>query len=149
MKLTGPKVASPRPAGTYVVGMPTWVWVEPTETTYGPATATATAGAVTVTATAEVTSIRWDMGDGQAPVVCHGPGTGYQPSLGITAFPDCGHPYQHPSTSEPSHRYTVTATSTWTITWQAEGAITDQGEWTETRTSEQTIAVGEAQALTS
>lgn len=149
MKLTGPKVASPRSAGAYVVGMPTWMWVEPTETTYGPATATATAGAVTVTATAEVTSIRWDMGDGQAPVICHGPGTRYQASLGKTESPDCGHLYQHASTSEPSHRYTMTATSTWTITWQAQGAITDAGQWTETRTSTQTIAIGEAQALTS
>ncbi|MFI6495654.1 hypothetical protein [Streptomyces sp. NPDC050564] len=43
----------------------------------------------------------------------------------------------------------MTATSTWTITWQVQGAGADNGQWTETRTSDQTIAVGEAQAVTS
>ncbi|MGF0174561.1 ATP/GTP-binding protein [Streptomyces sp. Marseille-Q5077] len=147
MELVGPKVASPRPAGTYVVGMPMWMWVDQTPTTYGPATATATAGAVTVTATAKVSSISWEMGDGQGPVVCQGPGTRYQPALGKAESPDCGHLYTRASADQAGHRYRVTATSTWTITWQAQGAVTEEGQWTETRTSDQTIAVREAQAL--
>jgi hypothetical protein len=64
MKLTGPDIASPRAGGRYTVGVPMWLWARQGETTYGPATATASAGAVTVTATAQVTSIRWTMGDG-------------------------------------------------------------------------------------
>ncbi|MEU2135435.1 hypothetical protein [Streptomyces sp. NPDC018352] len=41
MKLVGPAVASPRAAGKYVVGMPMWMWVTRSTSSYGPATATA------------------------------------------------------------------------------------------------------------
>ncbi|MFE0520759.1 ATP/GTP-binding protein [Streptomyces sp. NPDC058954] len=150
MKLTGPDVASPRPAGHYVVGMPMWMWVNQGPTTYGPNTASATAGGVTVTATARVSSVSWTMGDGGTPVVCHGPGTRYQPSMGLADSPDCGYRYTRSSSSRPGHRYTVTATSTWTITWQVQnGAAADAGQWTETRTTTQTAAIGEAQTVTS
>ncbi|MET9915380.1 ATP/GTP-binding protein, partial [Streptomyces sp. NPDC006476] len=150
MKLTGPDIASPRPAGHYVVGMPMWMWVNQSATTYGPNTASATAGGVSVTATARVSSVTWNMGDDGTPVVCPGPGTRYQPSMGLANSPDCGYRYTRPSSSRPGHRYTVTATSTWTITWQVQdGAAADTGQWTETRTTTQTAAIGEAQALTS
>ncbi len=36
MKLEGPAVASPRVAGTYVVGMPMWMWATPPRTPPGP-----------------------------------------------------------------------------------------------------------------
>ncbi|MFJ8870422.1 hypothetical protein ACIRD6_32310 [Streptomyces sp. NPDC102473] len=53
-------MASPRAAGSYVVGMP--MWAMPSPSTFGPATVSATAGGVTVTA--KVTTVRWAMGDG-------------------------------------------------------------------------------------
>ncbi|MER6241081.1 ATP/GTP-binding protein [Streptomyces clavifer] len=90
MRLDGPKVAGPRAAGTYVVGMPMWMWAKPSSSTFGPVSASATAGGVTVTATAKVTSVRWSMGDG-ATVTCHGPGTPYRKSREVTESPDCGH----------------------------------------------------------
>lgn len=65
-------------AGKYVVGMPMWMWADPSPTTFGPLSASATAGGVTVTATAKVTTVRWAMGDGTT-VTCHGPGTPYTP----------------------------------------------------------------------
>ncbi|MET8808669.1 hypothetical protein [Streptomyces sp. NPDC004546] len=66
MFLTGPDVASPRAAGRYVVGMPMWLWVRPSPTTYGPNTASASLAGVTVTATAKVAQIDWQMGDGSS-----------------------------------------------------------------------------------
>ncbi|MFE7172601.1 ATP/GTP-binding protein [Streptomyces sp. NPDC057616] len=150
MKLVGPDIASPRPAGHYVVGMPMWMWVNQGPTTYGPATATATAGGVTVTATARVSAVNWSMGDGGTPVLCHGPGTRYRPSMGLADSPDCGYRYARSSAGRPGHRYAVTATSTWTIIWQVQGgADADNGQWTETRTTTQTTAIGEAQAVNS
>lgn len=146
MKLVGPDIASPRAAGRYVVGMPMWLWVRQGETTYGPATATATAGGVTVTATAKVTSIRWDMGDGTI-VRCAGPGTPYRASAGKADSPDCGHRYSQISSGQPDERYPVTATSTWTITWEVTGGGADAGEFTETRTSTVGVRVGEVQVL--
>ncbi|MGW2835902.1 ATP/GTP-binding protein [Streptomyces sp. NPDC001286] len=130
--------------------MPMWMWVHQGPTTYGPNTATATAGGVTVTATARVSSVSRSMGDGGTPVVCQGPGTRYRPSMGLATSPDCGYRYTRPSTSRPGHRYTITATSIWTITWQVQnGAAADAGQWTETRTTTQTTAIGEAQTVTS
>ncbi|GAA3017483.1 ATP/GTP-binding protein [Streptomyces fulvorobeus] len=145
MRLEGPQVASPRAAGTYVVGMPMWMWATPSSTTFGPASASATAGGVTVTATAKVTSVRWAMGDGTT-VTCRGPGTPYAKSRGKAMSPDCGHLYERPSSEQPEGRYQGTATATWTITWSAP-ALNDGGQFTETRASEFTADVREVQVV--
>ncbi|MEU9015758.1 ATP/GTP-binding protein [Streptomyces sp. NPDC048479] len=145
MKLTGPAVASPKAGGKYVVGMPMWMWVEPSATTYGPATATATAGGVTVTATAEVSFIAWKMGDGST-ATCSGPGTRYDASKGKTPSPDCGHLYKAPSTAQKGGRYAGTATATWTVEWQA-AALGDAGEFTEVRQTPFAVDVQEVQVL--
>ncbi|MEU9095932.1 ATP/GTP-binding protein [Streptomyces sp. NPDC048428] len=146
MKLTGPKVASPRAAGKYVVGMPMWMHVEPSPTTYGPAAASATAGGVTVTATAKVASIRWDMGDGTT-VTCHGPGTKYTADQGKAMSPDCGHRYERSASGKPGGRYKGTATATWTVTWNAPALGGDTGTFTETRQTAFMVRVEEVQVL--
>ncbi|MFJ8770358.1 ATP/GTP-binding protein [Streptomyces clavifer] len=145
MRLDGPKVAGPRAAGTYVVGMPMWMWAEPSPATFGPVSASATAGGVTVTATARVTSVRWSMGDG-ATVTCHGPGTPYRKSREVTESPDCGHLYEQASYDEPGGRYRGTATAAWTVTWTAP-ALGDGGQFTETRQAPFTVDVREVQVV--
>ncbi|MFD4483343.1 ATP/GTP-binding protein [Streptomyces sp. NPDC058471] len=149
MTLKGPKIESPRAAGTYTVGVPMWMHVARGPSVFGPQSATATAGGVTVTAKAKVSTIRWDMKDpgDPAPIVCHGPGTKYKASYGMAMSPDCGHRYQKTSASAPGERFAVTATSSWTITWEVVGAGPDSGSWTETRTSTIPIRVGEMQVL--
>lgn len=145
MLLDGPAVASPRSAGRYVVGMPMWLWVDQSSTTYGPATATATAGGVTVTATAKVSSIRWDMGDGTT-ITCTGPGTRYDASMGKSPSPDCGHRYESASDGQKDGRYQGRATATWAVEWTAP-ALGDGGEFTETRETLFTVDVREVQVL--
>ncbi|MER5740463.1 ATP/GTP-binding protein [Streptomyces sp. NPDC002262] len=139
MRLDGPTVASPRAAGRYLIGMPMWLWATPTPSTFGPVSASASAGAVTVTATAKVTSVRWVMGDGTT-VTCAGPGTPYKTGYGAKDSPTCGHRYTRPA------EYSGTATTTWTVTWEAP-ALGDTGTTTETRETPFTAWVGEAQAL--
>ncbi|MFC7512143.1 ATP/GTP-binding protein [Streptomyces thermocarboxydus] len=95
MTLLGPDIASPRVAGKYTVGVPMWMWVNRSATTYGPNTASASAGGITVTATAKVSKIVWKMGDG-ASVTCNGPGTPYTSSQGMAESPTCGHVYSRP-----------------------------------------------------
>lgn len=143
MTLLGPDIASPRPAGKYVVGVPMWLWVNQSATTYGPNTASASAGGVTVTATANVSKIDWRMGDGST-VTCNGPGTPYSGSAGMAESPTCGHVYARTSAGAAGGKYTVTATSTWTIDWQGGGA---SGQLTETRQSDVQVAIGEVQVV--
>lgn len=143
MTLLGPDIASPKAAGKYTVGVPMWMWVNQSATTYGPNTASATAGGVTVTATAEVSKIVWQMGDGSS-VTCNGPGTPYQASNGMAESPTCGHVYSETSAGAPSGKYQVTATSTWTIDWQGGGAA---GQLTEIRQTNVQVALGELQVV--
>lgn len=146
MKLIGPKIANPRAGGKYVVGMPMWMWVDQTPTTYGPNSATATAGGVTVTATAEVSLISWDMGDGTAAVVCNGPGTKYMPSMGKAPSPDCGHTYARPSSARADGEFHGKATATWTVNWAVNGGG-QTGTFTEVRQSAFEVGVREVQVL--
>lgn len=129
---------TPGPGRTGLVGLPTWLWVDPTPAAWGPATATAAVPGLSVTATAAVDRITWTMGDGTT-VTCTTPGTPYAPSRGARPSPDCGHTYTRPGI------HTVTATTHWAITWTGGGQT---GTLTATRTTTVgDIRVGEMQAL--
>jgi hypothetical protein len=143
MTLLGPDIASPRAAGKYTVGVPMWMWVNQSATTYGPNTASASADGITVTATAEVSKIVWTMGDG-ASVTCSGPGTPYTSSEGMAQSPTCGHMYSKTSAGAQNGKFPVTATSTWTINWQGGGQA---GQLTEVRQTNVQVAVGEVQVV--
>lgn len=143
MKLAGPDIASPRTVGRYTVGVPMWMWVNQSATTYGPNTASASAGGVTVTAIAKVSKIVWRMGDG-ATVTCTGPGTPYKASDGMAQSPTCGHVYAKTSANGPGGKDQVTATSTWTVNWQGGG---QNGQLIETRHSQMQVAIGELQVV--
>ncbi|MGW0332244.1 ATP/GTP-binding protein [Streptomyces sp. NPDC003011] len=145
MKLVGPDIASPRPAGRYIVGVPMWMWVNQTPTTFGPNSTSASAGGVTVTATAKVTKVVWVMGDG-ASVTCHGAGMKYVASYGKQESPTCGHVYSRHSAPQPHGKYTVTATSTWTVDWQVAGGA-EAGQFAETRQSQMQVGIGELQVV--
>jgi hypothetical protein len=113
----------PRPAtspaiGTeQLVGLATWLWLEPGS--WASLDATASVPGLSATARATPTRVRWDMGDGTV-VTCHGPGVAYDPSRDDDAqFTDCKHIYQHVSASEPNGSYVATASVDWAITWSA------------------------------
>ncbi|MFF8932346.1 ATP/GTP-binding protein [Streptomyces longwoodensis] len=146
MALLGPDIdINPKPGGKGLVGMPVWMAVGQSPTTWGPNTASASAGGITVTATAKVVKVVWSMGDGFS-VTCTTPGTVYQKSYGLKESPDCGHVYTHPSTDVPGGTFKVTATSTWVINWNGGGA---NGQLTEVRSSSVALSIVESQAVNS
>ncbi|MFI6985867.1 PKD domain-containing protein [Embleya sp. NPDC050154] len=128
---------TPGPGKTGLVGLPTWLWVDATPATWGPATATAAVPGLSVTATAVVDRITWTMGDG-AVVTCTTPGT---PARSAQPSPDCGHTYTRPGV------HTVTATTHWTVTWAGGGQTGTLGATRTTAVGD--IRAGEMQALTS
>ncbi|KQR17317.1 hypothetical protein [Cellulomonas sp. Leaf334] len=135
---------SPAQDALSVVGLQTWLWIaDPDEHTVGPMTRSASAGAVTVTATATLESVVWDMGDGGSPVVCDGPGTPYDATLGDES-PTCGYTYGRSSAREPDLAYTVTATSRWVVHWTGGG---QSGDIPLEFTRSAPVRVGEVQAI--
>lgn len=126
------------------VGVPIWMWVNnPTPLSYGPYTETATLGGQTITATAQVTSILWNMGDGTT-VPCGSPGTEFRVAYGAIDSPTCGYRYSTTSDDQPGGRFTVTATSQWSVTWTGGG---QNGTIPLTATSNSNVDINELQAV--
>jgi hypothetical protein len=91
------------------------LWVDPAS--WGSRSATAAVPGLSATVTAVPVSVTWTMGDG-GRVVCQGPGAAYDPAR-PEALQDrvCSYTYRHAADA-----YTVAATTTWRITWTADGA---------------------------
>ena len=95
-----------------LVGIDTWLWVDPAD--WQPLTASVAIPGISATVTATPVRSEWDMGDGQDLVVCHGPGTPYDTSRPeASQSTDCSHLYQ------VRGAYTATATIVYEVTWSA------------------------------
>ena len=111
--LGSPSIEMAPPSGSpQLVGVATWLWIDPGA--WQDKTASASAGTVTATATAAPSKVVWDMGDGDS-VTCDDPGTPYSAS-DPNATTDCS--YTWPQAGS----YTVTATVYWSVSWTAVGA---------------------------
>ncbi|GAA1435917.1 hypothetical protein GCM10009616_34350 [Microlunatus lacustris] len=131
-------VPEPRQGRVGIIGMPTWMWVaDPGPATTGPISRSATVRGFTVTATAKATRVVWRMGDGTT-VSCLGRGTPYKDSDGRRSSPTCGHTYTK------AGRYTVQATSYWTVEWEG---IAQTGEINLDFTADTAITMGESQVI--
>jgi hypothetical protein len=107
------------PSGDQLVGLPTWLSLDPAS--WHPQSATASVPGVSVTATATPTQAVWSMGNGES-VVCHGPGTPWRPGTDPAASsPDCGYRYLHSSAGASGGAFPVTVTITWQVTWAGAG----------------------------
>jgi len=103
---------APPYSGPQLVGVRTWLWIDPAD--YRAITATADVPGLTVTATATPIDVRWTMGDGTPTFSCNGPAIAYRPDQpDASQHTDCSHVYQR------SGSYTATAVIDWTVTWQA------------------------------
>jgi hypothetical protein len=142
---------------TGLVGIATWLWVEPS--TWRPLSASASAGGLTVTATVTPTSVTWEMGEGRGtePVVCDGPGTPYRLDVAdALQRTDCSYTFQWASTdhrrgsddglADDDDLYHASATVTWSVRWAASngesGALASI-----TSTTSFDLRVGEVQAV--
>ncbi len=111
----------PGPTSASLIGLPVWMWVDdPSATTWGPESKSKTERGLTVTVTAAVDYVDWTMGDGTT-VRCD-QGTARPESDSVEPSPDCGHVYSTSSADQASGKFSITATSHWTVRWVA-GAL--------------------------
>mgnify|MGYP006350152615 CR=1 FL=1 len=146
LHLLGARIGvAPDPAGAGAVGLPVWLWTAVTPETWGPQSASASTGAITVSITAKASHIVWTMGDGQS-VTCANPGTAYETRFGNSPSPTCGYRYTTASSTaaHPRGRYTVTATTGWTVAWAGGG---QSGVLTPTSQSQTSVEIGEIQVV--
>jgi hypothetical protein len=108
----------PDPNGAGLVGLPVWLWVEKDPETWGPISRGANDRGLSVEITASVTNLTFDLGDGSPPVNCPGGGTPY-PKGATGPSPDCGHVFTKSSRQQPGQKFTVNASTTWTVSWTA------------------------------
>ena len=105
-----PRTAPPATA-KQLVGIRTWLWVDPGD--WQTMSASAAIPGLAASVTAQPTRTIWEMGDGST-VTCDGPGTPYDPGRpDADQSTECSHVYQHDGT------YTVLATIEWSVTWSA------------------------------
>lgn len=139
-----PTLALNPPAdGFQLVGVPSWFWIADA---WQPLTASATLAGVTSTVIATPVDVRWDLGDGTA-FGCDGPGTPYDPGRpAADQASDCTHTFRYSSRRAPGGTYTVTATVTYEVRWEA---TTGAGGPLESiaRSASTTVRVEEAQAV--
>lgn len=106
-------------ADQMVVHVGTWFWVP--RQAWRPVSITAmiptTAGPIIVTTTAIPTLLVYSPGDGNAPVVCRGPGLPWRRVLGDAAVSPCMHTYTRASHTRPGDRYSAKLSVQWTVTW--------------------------------
>jgi hypothetical protein len=116
LPLPAPRLrTNPAVGSAQLVNLRTCLWVDPA--TWGSRSATASVPGVSATETAVPVSVTWTMGDG-GRVVCRGPGIAYDPTrLEASQQPACSYTYRHAADA-----YAVVATTTWRITWIADGA---------------------------
>lgn len=140
--LPSPRIEA-NPAGTQLVNLPTWLWLD--RASWGERSATAEVPGVSVTAVAKPTSVTWSLGDGVS-VTCPGQGTPFPPGGDPrAASPDCGHLYRSSSAGQPGQTFPVIATVHWTVTWSGAGQSGTFPDLTTSATGR--FRVAEAQAL--
>jgi hypothetical protein len=143
--LVAPHPRTSPPDADLLVGLPTWLWIDPAA--WQPFTATAAVPGVSVTVTATPTRVVWDMGDDEQ-VTCSGPGTPWDPAGGDDQRTDCSYTYRWVSAHRPDGVYHASATVQWAVTWGAStgetGTLADAS-----RTTALDLTVTERQAVVS
>jgi hypothetical protein len=115
------------PSGWALVGLPTWLWVEPGSwQELGQRTS---AGPVWAELVATPVSTTWDPGDGSEPFTCAGSGTVYDRARPESVqSTDCSYTYRRSSAEQPQtgagendRFFTVTVTTRWQVRWTGTG----------------------------
>lgn len=135
------------------VGAPMWLWTDSDDDLqWGTHDLTDSDGGISVSATVTSTSISFDPGNGDSPVVCDSAGTPrpWNPNAPLAQHSPSGCEYTYMTTNtlgDKDSRFVVSATVTWTVTWSSSDG--QYGTFTTTTTSadKPAIHVGELRTV--
>jgi hypothetical protein len=138
---------APPETGAGLVGLPVWLGIEETGSTWGPINDTHCIGSVCVSIEAMVTEVEWSMGDGTVLTCTREQHVAWRSGMDFRApGSNCHHYYQRASRSQPDQRYPITATSQWLVSWSSTG---DAGVLDTARTATAGLRIDEIQVLRS
>lgn len=100
-----------------ITGLDTWLWIDPAA--WRPRQATAALAGFSVTVTASPVRVVWDMGDGELPVTCEGPGTVFRDDGPGDQTTDCSYNYRWNSHDEPGGVFHAAVSVEWDVAWSA------------------------------
>lgn len=134
------------------VGVETWLWV--TSGSWRTVRSSASVRGVRVDVTARPSRVVWRMGErladgSQGSTVCKGPGRVWpRGSMDESLRTYCSYEYRTTSAGQPNERYTISATTVWTVSWVCSGRC-DETSASSTRTTSgsELLRVGERQAV--
>ncbi|WP_329105190.1 hypothetical protein OG792_31895 [Micromonospora sp. NBC_01699] len=148
LTLNRPRVGvAPHPSkGPGLVGLPVWLWTDPSAQTWGPQEARASDRGVTVEIEASVEKMVWDLGDGRT-LTCTTAGRAYNPNSDKNATPPCGLPdgYSKPS---GNGKYRVSGVTHWVVPWRVLGGGASGTMRTTRQSAEVAIEIDELQVVT-
>jgi hypothetical protein len=105
-----------------ITGLDTWLWIDPAA--WEQRQATAELAGFSVTVIAAPVRMLWDMGEGEQPVECDGPGTVWQPEGPEDQSTDCAYNYRWNSNEEPDGVFRASVTVEWGVAWTASNGAT-------------------------
>ena len=138
---------------TWWVGAPLWLWVDSSDShQWGTHTLSVSEQGTTISATVTATSVSFNPGDGTSPVRCSTPGVSrpWNPNELINRVSPvrCQHIYVTPNrVGDPTSRYVVSASTTWTTVWRTSSGKTGSFTTTTTSMNNPSIHVGQLAAV--
>ena len=105
-----------------LTGLDTWLWIDPGA--WGTREATAELAGFSVTVTATPVRVVWDMGEGERPVTCDGPGSVWQADGPASQSTDCSYNYRWNSDDEPGGVFRASVSVEWDVAWTASNGAT-------------------------
>ena len=105
-----------------LTGLDTWLWIDPAA--WGTREATAELAGFSVTVTATPVRVVWDMGEGERPVTCDGPGSVWQADGRASQSTDCSYNYRWNSDDEPGGVFRASVSVEWDVAWTASNGAT-------------------------
>ncbi|MCL1907277.1 MAG: hypothetical protein FWG08_05110 [Propionibacteriaceae bacterium] len=135
------------------IGAPLWLWVDDTDThQWGSHTLSVSEGGLTLNVVVKATQVSFNVGDGTPPVVCWSQGTPrpWNPNelMSKQSPSRCEHRYQTLNEQgNPDSRFTVSATVTWTATWNTTTGQAGSFTLDMSSTNNPTIHIGELRVV--